>query len=809
MQAEPSARHAPRLESAYHVARGRFSARTRRLIEDTYELATEWLRMPLEQALDDFAKGLFINAEHTRSGLDQRAQMDSREQLLRGRCDVAGAFVRRIGEALDQLGQRTPPAKEAHVTQPLGLVQRDEHELASALEKVAARGMARGAPLFELSYRLAVLTGTPPLEGAAQPLGPHVLTRAFHAATAALELPLRHQLALLNSFDRMVMQQIAPLYEKINAYLLGDGLLPHLNAYLLPAAPARDAARTQRTDKTREQAQRRAQRDNDSAPAPQHGSNDAPIAVLDNLRELLAQQRGERGAGGSGLAVSTTELESALSALQQHVTDVTEHTGRELRSAQRLRQELVAQLNRNRPADSAKRHLSRAQDDTLELVARLFEQLGHQVQGDGNAHAVLGGLELPVLRMALADEGFFEHPEHPARRLIETITQAADDWLDAPGGDPDRTLRAKLDQVVERASTEPPTAGLYATLLANIEQHLADLKMRAQVAERRHVKAMQGRERLADAHQRADELMVERFTRGTPHGLMRVLLDLAWKDVLTLTLLRHGEEHPRFRAQLAMTDQLLGLTPVTDRTQLTQEVEAGLCQIGMAGEEASQIAQRLVTADAQMRANGEVAPSTTEIVMRLKQNPRLGSPAAEPANAPAASSATPSANAPAAQATGGRTAESAPPDITTAPRHSPEHASPAEAAAHRANGADDPQRPARSPAPANAHEARLNQRLRRLPFGTWLECRDPGSGANVQRKIAWYSTLSGQALLVNRRGQRIEEVALAELARRMAAGRVRILPERRDNLLDRAWRNLTGSLRRARATPPATGGASQ
>jgi hypothetical protein len=454
--------------------------------------------------------------------------------------------------------------------------------------------------------------------------------------------------------------------------------------------------------------------------------------------------------------------------------------------------------------------LSRAQDDTLELVARLFEQLGHQVQGEGNAHAVLGGLELPVLRMALADEGFFERPEHPARRLIETITQAADDWLDTPGGDPDRTLQAKLDQVVERASTEPPTAGLYATLLANIEQHLADLKMRAQVAERRHVKAMQGRERLGDAHQRAAELMAQRFTRGAPHGLMRVLLDLAWKDVLTLTLLRHGEDHPRFLAQLAITDQLLGLTPAPDRKQLKQEVEAGLCQIGMAGEEASQVAQRLITADAQMRTSGEAAPSTTEIVMRLKQNPRLGSPAADAGNPMAASSPTPSADAAAAQVPGAPTAARAASDITAAAEHPPEQASaPPGAVARDANAADDPQQPARSTAPANAQQARLNQRLRRLPFGTWLECRDPASGASVQRKIAWYSTLSGQALLVNRRGQRIEEVALTELARRMATGRVRILPERRDNLLDRAWRNLTGSLRRARAMPPDTGGASQ
>ena len=99
---------------------------------------------------------------------------------------------------------------------------------------------------------------------------------------------------------------------------------------------------------------------------------------------------------------------------------------------------------------------------------------------------------------------------------------------------------------MERASREPPSAGLYTALLADIQQHLALLTRKAQTAERRHVEAMQGRERLDQARQRASALIGERFAQSPPRGLLRALLDRAWSDVLALTLLRHGEDSDAF-----------------------------------------------------------------------------------------------------------------------------------------------------------------------------------------------------------------------------------------------------------------------
>ncbi len=463
---------------------------------------------------------------------------------------------------------------------------------------------------------------------------------------------------------------------------------------------------------------------------------------------MLAQHRAGQGSlsyPAGARAATPEELQLALDALQLHVTDVTDQAQRELRSAKALREELLTQLNTGKPAGAGQTHLTDEQGDTVELVAMLFEQIGGQLQRNGNAHSLLGDLQLPLLRMAVADQGFFNQREHPARKLLGMVAEAANDWLDGPDGDVDRSLAAKLNQLVERARREPPSTGLYTSLLADIEHHLGLLNRKAQIAERRQVEAMQGRERLEQARHRAAELMAERFERCNPRGLLRTLLERAWSDVLALTLLRHGEDSEAFASRLRITDQLLGQVPVTDRSLLLAEVESGLQQIGMHVEESVQVAQRLLGIPATSPAASESA-TVTELALKLKQHQRLG-----------------------------------------------EHSSP---------DAPAPEPPRPPAPPLEPPEQRIHHRLRQLPFGTWFEFIEPSSGRVTQRKLAWYSPVSGNSLFVTRRGLRGEEMTLEHLAHEMACGRVREMPPARDNLLDRAWQALTSHLRQVTRPHP-------
>jgi Protein of unknown function (DUF1631) len=772
----PLASHQPaRLSS------GRWPARAQQLLETSFALCAEGLHEPLRRCLSEFERELFALAERTHRHTEQQDCFASRQRVLQDRTVLEQQFIAQLGAAFDNIdtaAEKSAGPAETKAWQSLELLDPVKQELTIALSQLGSRGEVRhSSALYELGYRVAVLVAAPPLEGEALPLGPQALAQAFHQAASALDLPLEHYLLLLQSFDHWLIQALAPVYDTINAQLQADGILPQLRSIPVPrhigSRPQAATTAEPATSPTSEPA-----RHAGVAGAPPG----APIEVLESLRDLLAQRRADQGVTrgqAAGRAASPDELQAALGALQQHLAQVTDQASRELRSAQRLREELLMQLNIDNPAGAPRTQLSDVQGDTVELVAMLFEQLGQQLQGSGSARALLGDLQVPMLRMAIADQGFFEKPEHPARKLLDTVTGAANDWLDGSDDEVNRPLAIKLEQLVARASKEPPSTGLYTSLLADIEHHLALLSRKAQAAERRHVEAAQGRERLDLARRRAGELMAERFAQSPPRGLLRALLDRAWSDVLALTLLRHGEESAEFSAQLAITDRLLGRLPVGDRLQLQLEVETGLQQIGMHAEEAIQVAQRLLGLD---NPDPSVElPSATDLAVRLKQHQRLGEHAGQ--EPPAAPPSAP-ASAPAA---------------TSAFAASPAAAAPA---APESKPASAPS--SRTPVPS-PRARRIEQHLRELPFGSWFEFVDPTTGQLVQRKLAWYSPMSGRCLLVSRRGQRGEEMNLMQLAQEIASGRVCEVPTQQESLLDRAWRSLTGNLRQpsgAKRTTP-------
>ena len=784
-------------------ARGRWPVRTQRLLNVIGPLCGQWLEPALQACLDRFDHELYLQAERSRSHLEQQHCFDSRAQLQLQRPVFMQAYADYLRKGFAQLGEVDENANEALAHQPLSLLERGEHELTATLDKLTARGEAHHGPLLtELSYRFAVLVGAAPLEGAALPIAPAGLADAMRSAIASLDLPPEHRLLLLQSFEQTVIVAAGPLYEVVNTQLQGDGLLPQLRPYAPPrAAPAaRGAAAGEATSA--------AMTSETAAGAPQ-----APINVLENLRDLLAQRRvGVSGTAAIGRAATADELQTALGALQQHLAQVTDQASRELRSAQRLRDELLLQLNAGKPEGAVPTRLSAEQDDTVELVAMLFEQIGRQLHHGPHARSMLDDLQLPMLRLAVTDRDFFDQREHPARRLLSAVAEAADDWLDGPDGEADHQLATRLHQLVERARREPPSAGLYTSLLADIEHHLAQLNRRAQTSERRHVEAMQGREKLDLARHRAVELLAERFAASPPRGLLRALLDRAWADVLALTLLQHGEDSPAVAQRLRVTDQLLGRLPVDDTSLLRREVQAGLQQIGMHAEEAGQVASRLVGEEVAAPVHAVVTPSP----MPPAEAPEKSAPAHASAAVDAATTA-PTAGVAMAHAPGEHSAAPVPVPTAGATTPAPVAAPPAHDLPSATDlalrlkqrqrlGESQQARTTATPGdrepPLGPQEARIHNRLRQLPYGSWFEFTDPATGEITRRKLAWFSPVTGNSLFVTRRGQRGEELNLRELARAMAAGQVRELPPQRDGLLDRAWHALTGTLRTGDAPLP-------
>lgn len=374
-------------------------------------------------------------------------------------------------------------------------------------------------------------------------------------------------------------------------------------------------------------------------------------------------------------------------------------------------------------------------NDTLDLLGRLFNEIRALQRPFPAGQDLLGRLQVPLARAALADPGFFARDEHPARELLTTIAESGAAWLG--GEDIDPQLVQRMEQVVEdvvsRYHDDPV---VFDTANAQLQEQMQTAAHRAELAERRHVEAARGRERLDVARRRSSSLVDQVCHDAAPPRFVQTLLRQAWADALTLTQLRHGEGSPQWQERLDATARIGAITAQAPGSgtghdaALALVAEEALLQVGYHAEEAQAIARRLSTPGGE-----DDSTSRTELSARLKARARIGSGDAAP---------SPRVQAPLTRST-------------------------AEEDCHR--------------------------QLLALPFGSWFEFVVNQQGDVRRQRLSWYSQLTDHALFVNARGQKVAEHTLDAVARMMAHGQARLVTEARGRLVDRAWQATLRALR--------------
>jgi pyruvate/2-oxoglutarate dehydrogenase complex dihydrolipoamide acyltransferase (E2) component len=763
-------------------------ARVRSLLEGLLERAANQFEHAVSRTLDELEQELFKLAERARSNEQQHARFEALREIKRGRADIAPRFLLHVESTLAQLnsaGGKTPDAKRASAPgSTLELVDSEVLEEDLALQEIISKSEIRHSQaLYALAHRFGVLAGSPAWEPEVLPLGPAQLGRALRHATRCLDLNVEYRVLAYRLFDRVAMLPIGEFYDIINGYLAKQRILAHLQS---PAVRAHGGSGA---SSSAAEAQAAAEEEAAPGSVPAEAAPASPdqqdAELFSTLRMLLSGRRHAQGASvpyvENGYMVSRDDLQSVLGSLQQK-PDLAQARGSKPRDAAALRHDMLMALKQVSP-QGRPAVLAEEDSDTVDLVGMLFDYINKSVRTESTAQSLLTRLQVPVLRVALSDKSFFTQREHPARALLNTIAETSSRWMDDEEADP--SLAEKMQVVVEKVSSEyNGDVTLFRSLLTDLGSHMQLLARRAEVAERRHVDAAKGREKLDLARDTARTAIERLLKRGSPSPLVRTLLEQAWTDALALTILRQGEDSSAFHRRLAVADQLLRRAPNADTPadkMLKQELDVGLSQVGLhsddvkavlgrlfpAGKAAANDAEKPAPADATAATNDAKTPteakasnepraanddeieSSTALAMKLKSRARFGGePAAEPV----------------------KPVPKVPPSLT------PE-------------------------------EAQVLERIRTLPFGTWFEFTTNQQGATVRRKLAWFSTLTGRCLFVNQRGARTDEKTLEQLARDIARKQAKIWSENSDSLIDRAWKAILGSLKQFTGAETAPQGA--
>ncbi|HDS1548519.1 TPA: DUF1631 domain-containing protein [Stenotrophomonas maltophilia] len=725
--------------------------RVRELLGALIGLCRQTLAAPLILTVEALEQTLLHDADRARNPQLQAELMAQRGQLHAFSGHFADRMLDAVADALIRLREPTAHFSTGSTPPPLpgmlGLSLVDEHEVDRDLlltEMVRRETLRSTNTLNLLGQRLGVLAAAPAFEADTLPLAPQALCVMLRRIAEQDSLAVDVQLALYRSFERQVLERLGDILDRANALLAQHGVLPGLvyTPYLARSSSTRriitQSVGGGRTTQPAKRAAAPLTGWNGSAPAGSWSSlvqdafqdDSTAGAALPGLttstgsalHALLQQARHASAAPADRDAVPSAAVDAVLARLQAQSSAAT--------GVADLQAAVVAQL---RSEHGAQAQLGSHDRDNLDLLRLLMQQVQQQQRPDPVPAALLARLQVPLARAAMADPGFFVRDEHPARELLNQIAEVGANWLGDDDVDP-QLLQRMAQSVQGLLGQDARAPEAFASANEDVQQHQRAAAHRAELAERRHVEAARGKERLELARRQASTQIDQCCDAQEPPRFVQTLLRQAWADALTLTRLRHGDDSPQWQERLQQTQRIATITaqPVdapggTDAT-LAAEVEAALLQVGYHAEEAAAVARRLATPGGE-----DESTSRTELSARLKARARLGE------HAGTAAGTTPAT-----------------------PRSSAEEAA--------------------------------YQQLSSLPFGSWFDI-DTGDGTLRRQRLSWYSLLTGHALLVNPRGQKIADTDLDTLARQISAGQAQLVTEDKARLVDRAWEASLGALR--------------
>jgi hypothetical protein len=396
---------------------------------------------------------------------------------------------------------------------------------------------------------------------------------------------------------------------------------------------------------------------------------------------------------------------------------------------------------------------------TLELVAMLFDFIFETRDLPDSIKALVGRLQIPVLKAAMLDGAFFSKKSHPSRLLVNALADAGIGWSPTMGQDD--PLYRKIEQIVHRVLDDfTDDVGLFDELRKDLEAFLADEERAAEATIQSTADEINQRDHHEIAQLVAQSEIERRLREFPAPNFLASFLREKWVNTLTQIHLNEGEESEAWNSALGTLDDLVwSVQPkrlTEDRRKLVamlrnllKQLHGGLHNVTWEPGERESFMSNLVEAHA-----AAVKPSLASTPLPTVAVAEAATAAAEQATAKG--------------------------DIEAATK--------ARALAEAMTPAPPAPEPELVPEPVQDRFAEVAASLER---GMWVEFEGE-DGHLAFAKLAWVSPLRGTYLFTNRQGQKAVSLTADELAERFRTDRARLVEAA--PLVDRAFVSMMARL---------------
>ena len=247
------------------------------------------------------------------------------------------------------------------------------------------------------------------------------------------------QLELLHAMESHAVDLFGPTIRDLNHFLAGRGVLPKLRRSYSASTADKQQSNAKDTENTPEAADLFALLQKLVAPPSTDGGGTAVGLPLPATQGGPAASVSPQGGSPGQMALAMEQVMASLHTLQGAVPAPSADV-------------LLPNVLRDFRASDTGQNLGYLQAVTVDIIATLFDFIFDDASVADPIKALVGRLQIPVLKVAMLDRTFFSSKAHPARRLLDGISRAA--VRCGPQAGHDDPLYARIAEIVERLQNE-------------------------------------------------------------------------------------------------------------------------------------------------------------------------------------------------------------------------------------------------------------------------------------------------------------------------------------------------------------------
>ncbi len=494
------------------------------------EHAQDVLKAAMQVLFDHVDDSLFELADRAATNFEQNLYFESMREIRIHRRQIEAEFSDGVDFSFVKLidPEADLATYEGSESDKLALIEKDELEEMVAVDTMVNKvnnHTKEALQSLTSSMNTIVLV---PVTGRNNPLSPRLLSDCFLRCSRNVKVDIKAKLVLFKLFERHVLGQIKLILEEASQILRNAGVVPGKE----PAKVKQENPSSQVSASVISKEEK------------------GEAGLLSTLHSLLSNDQGDAER-------LSKVLFNALSHLQYQQLDNPVASGK----PQLLPS---AQIGRSIGEYSGQQALDNKSEDVIKLVDMLFEFILEDRNLADPMKALLARLQIPIIKVALADPSFFNKGGHPARRLLNEMATAALGWEDGRKKDP---LYRKISQIIERVLKEfDRNIELFGVLLEDFTQFIEKERHRASILEQRTLDEEDGKAKAEVGRNNVSEELDRIIGGKTLPAVAEKLLRGPWANVMFLVHMRHGGDSEAWQRAVETASLLVwSMLPVTDQ----------------------------------------------------------------------------------------------------------------------------------------------------------------------------------------------------------------------------------------------------